>query len=36
MNHRQRVIAAIQHQEPDRLPVDLGGMRFDRHYGDCL
>jgi uroporphyrinogen decarboxylase len=27
MNHRQRVIAAIHHQIPDRLPVDLGGMR---------
>lgn len=27
MNHRQRVLAAIHHQIPDRLPVDLGGMR---------
>jgi len=27
MNHRERVMAAIRHQEPDRLPVDLGGMR---------
>lgn len=27
MNHRQRVVAAIRHQTPDRLPVDLGGMR---------
>ena len=27
MNHRERVIAAINHQEPDRVPVDLGGMR---------
>jgi uroporphyrinogen decarboxylase len=27
MNHRQRVMAAIRHQNPDRLPVDLGGMR---------
>jgi uroporphyrinogen decarboxylase len=27
MNHRQRVIAAINHQPVDRLPVDLGGMR---------
>jgi uroporphyrinogen decarboxylase len=27
MNHRERVTAAIRHQEPDRLPVDLGGMR---------
>ena len=27
MNHRERVVAAIRHQEADRLPVDLGGMR---------
>jgi uroporphyrinogen decarboxylase len=27
MNHRERVIAALNHQEPDRIPVDLGGMR---------
>lgn len=27
MNHRERVLAAIHHQIPDRLPVDLGGMR---------
>ncbi len=27
MNHRERVMAAIHHQIPDRLPVDLGGMR---------
>jgi len=25
MNHRQRVLAALQHREPDRLPVDFGG-----------
>jgi uroporphyrinogen decarboxylase len=25
MNHRQRVLAALRHQEPDRLPVDFGG-----------
>ena len=27
MNHRERVLAAINHQEPDRVPVDLGSMR---------
>ncbi len=27
MNHRERVTSAIRHQTPDRLPVDLGGMR---------
>jgi uroporphyrinogen decarboxylase len=26
MNHRERVVAALRHQEPDRLPVDLGGI----------
>ena len=25
MNSRQRVLAAIRHDEPDRVPVDLGG-----------
>ena len=27
MNHRERVMAAIHHETPDRLPVDMGGMR---------
>ncbi len=26
MTHRERVTAAIRHQQPDRIPVDLGGM----------
>ncbi len=25
MNHRQRVLTALRHQEPDRVPIDLGG-----------
>lgn len=25
MNSRQRVITALNHQEPDRIPIDLGG-----------
>ena len=25
MNHRERVLAALCHQEPDRVPLDLGG-----------
>ena len=25
MNSRQRVLMAIRHEEPDRVPVDLGG-----------
>lgn len=27
MNHRERVVTAINHQQVDRFPVDLGGMR---------
>ena len=25
MNHRERVLAALRHEEPDRVPIDLGG-----------
>ena len=25
MNHRERVLTALRHQEPDRVPIDLGG-----------
>ena len=25
MNHRQRILAALNHEEPDRVPIDLGG-----------
>jgi len=25
MTHRERILAALKHQEPDRVPVDLGG-----------
>jgi uroporphyrinogen decarboxylase len=25
MNHRQRALAALRHQEPDRIPIDFGG-----------
>ena len=28
MTHRERVLAAISHQPPDRVPVDLGGAFF--------
>ncbi len=27
MNSRERVLATIRHETPDRMPVDLGGMR---------
>lgn len=26
MTPRERVLAAINHQEPDRVPIDLGGI----------
>jgi uroporphyrinogen decarboxylase len=25
MNHRDRILAALQHEEPDRVPIDFGG-----------
>jgi uroporphyrinogen decarboxylase len=25
MTHRERLLAALRHQEPDRIPIDLGG-----------
>jgi uroporphyrinogen decarboxylase len=27
MNSRERVLSSLHHKEPDRVPVDLGGMR---------
>ncbi len=27
MNHRERVLAAIEHRQPDRVPIDFGGHR---------
>jgi uroporphyrinogen decarboxylase len=28
MTHRERVIAALEHRQPDRVPMDLGSARF--------
>jgi uroporphyrinogen decarboxylase len=28
MTHRERVVAALEHREPDRVPMDLGTARF--------
>lgn len=28
MTHRERILAALNHIEPDRLPIDLGSARF--------
>ena len=25
MTHRERIVAALKHQAPDRVPIDLGG-----------
>lgn len=27
MNRRERVLTTLQHKQPDRVPIDLGGMR---------
>jgi hypothetical protein len=27
MTHRERVLAALNHQQPDRIPIDLGATR---------
>ena len=27
MNHKERVLTALNHEEPDRVPVDLGGRQ---------
>ncbi len=27
LTSRERVLRAVQHQEPDRVPIDLGGHR---------
>ncbi len=46
MSHRERVMRTLNHQEPDRVPVDLGGSRssslvvevyqhLSRHLGDA-
>lgn len=37
MTHRERVLTALNHQEPDRLPIDLGSARFTGMVnGACL
>ena len=35
MTHRERVLTALAHKEPDRVPMDLGGSAYslnDAHY----
>lgn len=31
LSHRERVITALKHQEPDRIPFDLGGTQSSIH-----
>jgi uroporphyrinogen decarboxylase len=33
MKPRQRVLAAIEHREPDRVPIDIGGSSFSTVIG---
>ena len=44
MNHRERLIAALSHRQPDRVPIDIGGTvnssivvegyaNLKQHYG---
>ena len=33
MPSRQRVLAALNHQQPDRVPIDLGGNQTGIHKG---
>ncbi|MDP7285985.1 MAG: uroporphyrinogen decarboxylase family protein [Dehalococcoidales bacterium] len=47
LSHRERVIKTLRHQEPDRIPFDLGGtmcssihvagyQKLKAHFGDRL
>lgn len=35
MTHRERVIAAMNHEEPDRVPMDLGGSLASTMVGEA-
>ncbi len=35
MSHRERVLRALNHQEPDRVPLDLGGTRSTSLVVEC-
>ena len=32
MNCRQRTLAALNHREPDRIPIDFGGRQTTLHH----
>jgi hypothetical protein len=36
MNHKQRVQAALNHQEPDRIPIDFGGTAVTGIHASCV
>jgi uroporphyrinogen decarboxylase-like protein len=36
MNSKQRVLAAINHQEPDRIPIDFGGSNVSSMHVTCV
>ena len=36
MNSRERVLAALQHRQPDRIPVDLGGSPTSGLHVSCV
>ena len=33
MTSRERVLAAIEHRQPDRVPIDVGGSSFSTIIG---
>lgn len=36
MNFRERVVAALNHQQPDKIPFDLGGTRVSSLHVGCI
>ena len=35
MTHRERVLTALRHEEPDRVPMDLGGCLASTIVASC-
>ena len=36
MTQRERVLAALEHQPPDRLPIDFGGTAVTGMHVSCV
>jgi hypothetical protein len=36
MNHKERVLAALNHEEPDRIPIDFGGTAVTGIHVSCI